>query len=101
MKTVISITIDKGLLNPLQEFADENDLSLSYVLRRAGREFLERFNKPQTPALSSKEIAARAGISPSTLSRIRRGAVKPRAATAEAIAKAMGTTPDTLFPTNR
>jgi predicted transcriptional regulator len=47
MKTIVSIALDKGLLNQLKELAEVEDRPLSAVLRIAGREYLERFNKPQ------------------------------------------------------
>jgi predicted transcriptional regulator len=47
MKTNISITLDKGLINQLEQLAKAEDRSLSYILRLAGRSYLERFNKPE------------------------------------------------------
>jgi predicted transcriptional regulator len=47
MKTNISITLDKGLINQLEQLAKSEDRSLSYILRLAGRSYLERFNKPE------------------------------------------------------
>lgn len=46
MKTIVSITLDKGLINRLKEIAKEEDRSLSAVLRIAGREYVAGFNKP-------------------------------------------------------
>jgi metal-responsive CopG/Arc/MetJ family transcriptional regulator len=48
MKTNISVTLDKGLINQLEELAKSEDRSLSSILRIAGRDYLRRFNKPQT-----------------------------------------------------
>lgn len=57
MKTNISITLDKGLINQLEELAKAEDRSLSYIIRLAGRNYLERFNKPE-PKPATKRKAA-------------------------------------------
>ena len=57
MKTNISITLDKGLINQLEELAKAEDRSLSYIIRLAGRNYLERFNKPE-PKPAAKRKAA-------------------------------------------
>ncbi len=95
--------MDEGLLNRLHDIAATHDVSLSHVIRRAGREFLNGFIKPLPEALresgmSQKELAAKACISPQTMSRIVRGETRPRRDTARLIARALGHPVTTLFP---
>ena len=58
MKTTICVTLDKGLINQLKEVAGIEDRSLSSVLRLAGREFLQGFNKPDHQPDNQEETAA-------------------------------------------
>jgi len=46
MKTNISVTLDRGLINQLEEVARCEDRSLSAVLRLASRQYLRGFIKP-------------------------------------------------------
>lgn len=46
MKSTISVALDKGLINQLEELSKAEDRSVSSILRLAGREYLARFNKP-------------------------------------------------------
>lgn len=57
MKTNISITLDKGLINQLEELAKAEDRSLSYIIRLAGRNYLERFNKPEQKPAAKRRAA--------------------------------------------
>lgn len=47
MKTTITVTLDKGLINQLQALAEEEDRSISSILRIAGRRYLAGFIKPE------------------------------------------------------
>jgi DNA-binding XRE family transcriptional regulator len=55
-------------------------------------------NAIASSGISKKALAKKAGLTPSALSRIISGEVKPRPATAAALARALGTTPAALFP---
>ena len=57
MKTNISVTLDRGLINQLEAVAKQEDRSLSSVLRLAGRQYLRRFNKPETPLRKVRKAA--------------------------------------------
>ena len=54
MKSTVCITLDKGLINQLEEIAKIEDRSLSSLLRIAGRLYLDRFNKPTTSKPAKK-----------------------------------------------
>lgn len=57
MKTNISVTLDRGLINQLEAVAKQEDRSLSSVLRLAGRQYLRRFNKPETSLRKVRKAA--------------------------------------------
>ena len=57
MKTNISVTLDRGLINQLEAVAKQEDRSLSSVLRLAGRQYLRRFNKPETSSRKVRKAA--------------------------------------------
>lgn len=107
-----TITIPNDLLRWLDEAREKMNNTRSgyigYLLRsaRAGvtHNHIVRHTTPLSVAIlasgiSQKELAAKAGISPQTMSRIVRGETRPRRDTARLIARALGHPVTTLFPT--
>ena len=58
MKTNICVTLDKGLINQLEQLAKEEDRSLSSILRMAGRQYLDGFIKPAHKTTNPKKRRA-------------------------------------------